>query len=486
VRFLPGPNYSLRFDCSLYVSFIAKRARVCAIVVLLLLSISMFGQQSPNIGRAPVSLPGPPPGLVNTSAEYPNTTEGLRNLLNDMLAAMRQGDRERVDSLMKQTEFADYARYFVTTYNPDPQAANNFAIAYQRWLSENEKNLVELLETLAKDEDGEVLVRRASDDPAPGRGFEWGMLHYARTPIDVYRVTLVFHHSPDGPGESVGYFVYADGMFRWDSIVPFAAPGTYQSDPGTSNASQTQAAGSAQYPNAPDGLQEFLGELRAAARSGEHEKVDSMIKHTEIPEYRNWFCSVYIPGSGLSWAIPYGNNLTKNEQAFKVLWEKLAQDDGEIRVQKLDSHNARTVLNIFEADWKSRTGADEWIGRFIYLDGMFRWDSTLMRIRPLVLAQNSQGKPTDHSKGVTPPRVIKSPQPKYTEEARKAGLEGVCTLSLVVDAKGHPSDIKVLKGLGMGLDEEAIKTVSRWKFAPGLKDGKPVSASIAIMVQFHP
>src|SRR5450432_1527806 len=66
--------------------------------------------------------------------------------------------------------------------------------------------------------------------------------------------------------------------------------------PGTLNASQTLGANSAQYPNTPDGLRDFLSGLREAEKSGDQAKVDSMIKQTEIPEYRNWFCSVYIPG----------------------------------------------------------------------------------------------------------------------------------------------------------------------------------------------
>lgn len=178
----------------------------------------------------------------------------------------------------------------------------------------------------------------------------------------------------------LGYFVYADGMFRWDSIVPFAVPGTYQSDPGTLNTSQTQVTGLAQYSNTPDGLQEFLSELRAAAKSGDQAKVDSLTKQTEIPEYRNWFCGVYVPGSGLSWAIPCGNNLAQSEQAFKALWDKLAQDDGEIRVQRRVIHT-RTSLDLYQADWKSKTGAlDEWIGMFYYVDGMFRWNSTVRRV----------------------------------------------------------------------------------------------------------
>jgi hypothetical protein len=140
----------------------------------------------------------------------------------------------------------------------------------------------------------------------------------------------------------------------------------------------SKGAGSAQYPNTPDGLQEFLSELRVAAKSGEQARVDSMIKQTEIPEYRNWFCSLYIPGSRLSWAIPYGKNLAQNEQAFKALWERLAQDDGEIQVRESVGTRTRAPVDYYHATWKSKTGAtDEWIGEFHYIDGMFRWNSSV-------------------------------------------------------------------------------------------------------------
>jgi len=434
-------------------------------------------------------------GLAHSSAEYPNATEGLQNLMNDILSATRRGDREKVGELMKQTEFADYAHYFASTYSPDPVVARDWATTYQRWLGENEDHLRELLETLAKDDDGKILVRKANDDPAPGRGFEWGLLHYARVPIDVYRVTLVFPHLPDGPAESLGYFVYADGMFRWDSIVPFAVPGTYQSDPGRLNTSQTQATGLAQYPNTPDGLREFLSELRAAAKVGDQAKVDSLIKQTEIPDYRNWFCSVYVPGSGLSWAIPYGNNLAQSEQAFKALWEKLAQNDGEIRVQWRVIHT-RTSLDLYRADWKSKTGApDEWIGQFYYIDGMFRWDGIDRSVHYPTTVVSSANMPHRGSPsaggifhvggGVSPPRQIYAPQPEYSEEAREAKLEGTCVLGLIVGVDGKVSYIKVLKPLGKGLYEKAIDAGNTWKFEPAMKDGHPVPVEIAVEVDFH-
>ena len=57
------------------------------------------------------------------------------------------------------------------------------------------------------------------------------------------------------------------------------------------------------------------------------------------------------------------------------------------------------------------------------------------------------------------------------EEARKARWQGEVLLELVVDETGKPRDIRVVKSLGLGLDEEAIKAVSSWRFKPGTKDG---------------
>jgi TonB family protein len=87
--------------------------------------------------------------------------------------------------------------------------------------------------------------------------------------------------------------------------------------------------------------------------------------------------------------------------------------------------------------------------------------------------------------GVTPPRAVYSPQPEYSEQARKAHFQGVCTLGIIVEKDGHPSHIRVLKGLGMGLDENAIEAVKSWKFEPAMKDGNPVRVEIAVEVSFH-
>ena len=87
--------------------------------------------------------------------------------------------------------------------------------------------------------------------------------------------------------------------------------------------------------------------------------------------------------------------------------------------------------------------------------------------------------------GISAPQAISSPDPDYTEEARRAKKQGTCVLWLIVDAAGRPRDIKVVRGLGLGLDAKAMEAVQRWRFQPALKDGKPVDVQISVEVEFH-
>jgi len=86
--------------------------------------------------------------------------------------------------------------------------------------------------------------------------------------------------------------------------------------------------------------------------------------------------------------------------------------------------------------------------------------------------------------GVKPPRVVYSPEPDFSEEARKRKVRGVVTLSVVVTSAGKTTLVRVLQGLGHGIDEKAVEAVSKWRFQPATKDGKPVSAEIAVEVDF--
>jgi periplasmic protein TonB len=87
--------------------------------------------------------------------------------------------------------------------------------------------------------------------------------------------------------------------------------------------------------------------------------------------------------------------------------------------------------------------------------------------------------------GISAPQTISAPDPDYTEEARKAKKQGTCVLWMIVDAAGRPRDIRVVRGLGLGLDAKALEAVRQWRFQPALKDGKPVDVQISVEVEFH-
>lgn len=87
--------------------------------------------------------------------------------------------------------------------------------------------------------------------------------------------------------------------------------------------------------------------------------------------------------------------------------------------------------------------------------------------------------------GISAPQAIDSPDPQYTEEARRAKTQGTCILWLIVDAGGHPQDVRVVRGLGHGLDAKAIDAVRQWRFQPAMKDGRPVNVEISVEVEFH-
>ena len=87
--------------------------------------------------------------------------------------------------------------------------------------------------------------------------------------------------------------------------------------------------------------------------------------------------------------------------------------------------------------------------------------------------------------GVSDPVPIFRPEPEYSEEARKAKFQGSVLLSIVIGPDGKTRDVKVLRPLGLGLDEKAIEAVLKWKFRPSMKDGKPVAVMANVEVNFR-
>jgi len=88
--------------------------------------------------------------------------------------------------------------------------------------------------------------------------------------------------------------------------------------------------------------------------------------------------------------------------------------------------------------------------------------------------------------GASNPKLIYSPDPEFSEEARKAKYQGVVVLKVLVGADGRVHNAQVARSLGMGLDEKALETVRLWKFEPArTKDGRAVDVYASIEVNFR-
>jgi len=86
---------------------------------------------------------------------------------------------------------------------------------------------------------------------------------------------------------------------------------------------------------------------------------------------------------------------------------------------------------------------------------------------------------------VLPPRATYAPEPEFSEYAMPVKFQGTVTCGVVVDVLGRPTEIRIISPIGLGLDEKAVEAISKWKFEPAKKSGKPVSVAIAIEVDFH-
>jgi len=91
----------------------------------------------------------------------------------------------------------------------------------------------------------------------------------------------------------------------------------------------------------------------------------------------------------------------------------------------------------------------------------------------------------DGNKNLATPHLISSVNPEYTPQARAAKFSGKCIVGFTVDATGRPINVKVVKPIGMGLDENAIKAVSQYQFSPAMLDGAAVPADLKVEVEFR-
>jgi protein TonB len=78
-----------------------------------------------------------------------------------------------------------------------------------------------------------------------------------------------------------------------------------------------------------------------------------------------------------------------------------------------------------------------------------------------------------------------APEPQFSKEARAKKIGGAVLVRCDVGIDGLPKNVRVVRGLGHGLDEKAVEAVSQYRFRPAIKNGHPVAVEIHISVNFQ-
>ncbi|MBV9507733.1 MAG: TonB family protein [Acidobacteriia bacterium] len=177
-------------------------------------------------------------------------------------------------------------------------------------------------------------------------------------------------------------------------------------------------------------------------------------------------------GPPLMWMAVIRQRQTDAAAAEQLFKQALA-------AEKQNSANAAPVMRLYAAFLKQQGRNDEsqsLIAEASQLSQMFA--------RP-TYGTRSFSTPLLAGNGVTPPALLQKIEPEYTEEARLAKYQGTVVVAVVVGTDGTAQNMRVIRSLGLGLDEKAMEAISQWKFKPGTKDGQPVQVAATIEVNFR-
>jgi len=278
------------------------------------------------------------------------------------------------------------------------------------------------------------------------------------------------------------------------------------------------------YEDSATGLRSQLQDALAAAKGHDRSRLESLIRQMEIPNYEAWFTKSYGQAKGESWAEPYGREMANRERDLEMALLEYETETGEFATRKVNDapepgmeagmlSELQQPADIFYAGWKKRdsppNSKDEPIGYFVFLEGRFRWDSTIVVLK---LQQNdaqknalpptvseaaggpggrSEGGKSNEvfrpgSNGVTYPRCIYCPDPGYPPQARSKHLEGTVVLTAVVEPDGTADNIELVKTSDPVFVANAMEAIRRWRFKPAVNaQGEPVPTKVPIEVTFR-
>jgi TonB family protein len=179
--------------------------------------------------------------------------------------------------------------------------------------------------------------------------------------------------------------------------------------------------------------------------------------------------------------------LKAREDRLRILMNADPIDDGKVLAQTESIAEARSALEKANSGMMIAIRKEITKEQWAKLDEI-RWQRASGLLSAVPKAGLGQsGEKAYTTKDLTQrPKSVYQPMPAYTQAARDARIEGVVLLQVLIRKDGQVTDVKVLRGLGHGLDESAISTIAtKWRFEPGLMNGQPVDVMANIEVSFR-
>jgi hypothetical protein len=153
-----------------------------------------------------------------TASTYANTMEGLKQLLLDMRTAAKDGNEAKLAALVRDMEIPNCDAWLHRMYDSD-KADSWMGLCEAKFRDPRERDMRELFGDLAKQE-GEFITRKVNDNPQPGKGLEWGWLQAIKQPLGIYWASWLPTSEPkEAEADPIGYFMFIDGAFRWESSI---------------------------------------------------------------------------------------------------------------------------------------------------------------------------------------------------------------------------------------------------------------------------
>ncbi len=244
------------------------------------------------------------------------------------------------------------------------------------------------------------------------------------------------------------------------------------------------------------------------------------VKAMEIPNYETWFPKTFLY-AGKSWVGPYGENLDRNERSMQEFFARLAQKEGGLSTRKVNDspepgrglewgmlHAVTQPVDIYFASWKKPDDAKntrgEPIGYFMFIEGEFRWDSTIsfgtiskkstsdQPASPGIVSSSQQSPAEQQSQPSVRVRVeprvsnglvLSRVQPNYPTEAKNRGIQGRVNMLAIISKTGEVTSLTLIDGDPL-LAPAAMGAVKQWKYHPYMLNGSPVEMETVVICNF--